>query len=112
MLVTTIFFLNHTGRKKSFDANDGNKSDISVEKYFRCICLNSVGTALSVGRIFSTPPPRTEQTRRIVYCSKLLARLKHSLYLSNSRQSFLYISPHINYEKAETQSSKIKTTKL
>ena len=23
------------------------------KKYFRCICLNSVGTALSVGRIFS-----------------------------------------------------------
>ena len=29
------------------------------KKYFRCICLNSVGTALSVGRIFSiSSPPR------------------------------------------------------
>ncbi len=27
------------------------------KKYFRCICLNSVGTALSVGRIFSIPSP-------------------------------------------------------
>jgi hypothetical protein len=27
------------------------------KKYFRCICLNSVGSALSVGRTFSISPP-------------------------------------------------------
>ena len=34
MLVTTVFFLNHRGRKKNFDATDGNKFDLSVKKIF------------------------------------------------------------------------------
>jgi hypothetical protein len=57
ILVNMFIFLNHRGRKKNFDTAAGNKSDISSKKYFRCICLNSVGTALSLGRIFSISPP-------------------------------------------------------
>jgi hypothetical protein len=39
------------------------------KKYFRCICLNSVGTALSVSRIFSISPPlRTKQLSFILKC--------------------------------------------
>jgi hypothetical protein len=53
MHVTTVFISNHTGRKNKFDATDGNKFDPLVKKYFHCISLNSVGSALSVGRIFS-----------------------------------------------------------
>jgi len=34
MLVTTAFFLNHTGRKKNFDADDGKKSVQLVKKIF------------------------------------------------------------------------------
>ncbi len=34
VLVTTVFFVNHTGRKKNFDAADGNKSYPSVKEMF------------------------------------------------------------------------------
>ncbi len=34
MHVTTVFILNHTGRKKNFDATDGNKFDPLVKKIF------------------------------------------------------------------------------
>jgi hypothetical protein len=57
MLVTTVFFYKSHRWEKNFDATKGKKSYPSVKKYFRCICLNSVGTALSVGRIFSISSP-------------------------------------------------------
>ncbi len=41
MLVTPVLFLNHTGRKKNFDATDGNKSDPSVEKIFPFYLIKS-----------------------------------------------------------------------
>jgi hypothetical protein len=34
MLITTGFFKNHRGRKKNFDATDGNKFDLCVKKIF------------------------------------------------------------------------------
>jgi hypothetical protein len=37
------------------------------KKYFRCICLNSVGTAESVGKIFSTPPPPAHKASKLYW---------------------------------------------
>jgi hypothetical protein len=34
MLITTVFFLNHRGRKKTLTRTDGNKFDLSVKKIF------------------------------------------------------------------------------
>jgi hypothetical protein len=42
MAVTTGFFLNHRGRKKNFDATDGNKFDLSVKKIFPLYLLGRV----------------------------------------------------------------------
>jgi hypothetical protein len=35
------------------------------KNYFRCIWLNSVGTVLSVGRIFSISPPSPHKATKI-----------------------------------------------
>jgi hypothetical protein len=52
----TFFKIIEVGKKTLTLLMETNSISMS-KKYFRCICLNMVGSVLSVSRIFSIPPP-------------------------------------------------------
>ncbi len=46
MPVPTVFFKNHTGRKKNFASADGNKSDVPVKnRRINSICMSNKSSA-------------------------------------------------------------------
>ncbi len=61
MLVATVFFLNHMGRKNNLDADDGNKSNISVKKIYPLYLFKKCRNCSICGQnYFDSPSPRAQ----------------------------------------------------
>ena len=94
----SLFQITQVGKKTLTLLMETNSIPWS-KKYFRCICLNSVGNALSVGRIFSiSSPPRflLYSTDRLQsYVTQLVNKFNFLALYSISQENSLYLLLHL-----------------